>query len=169
MHLGIISDTHGQVEAMAAAVRLLRAAGAQYFIHCGDVGGPGILDCLAGLEAAFVWGNTDGDRKDLQSHARIVAVQCMGAFAELKLDGKDIAVLHGDDHRRFAAAVEGQRFDYLFCGHTHACADWRQGRTRIVNPGALHRAARKTVALLDTRVDELRLLVVGGTDFSVAM
>ena len=38
--------------------------------------------------------------------------------------------------------------------------DSRQGRVRVINPGALYRAARKTVAVLDTVADDLRFLVV---------
>ena len=48
-------------------------------------------------------------------------------------------------------------------GHTHRQADRREGRTRIINPGALHRAATKTVAILDTVEDELHFLEIGGT------
>ena len=36
MILGILSDTHGRVDAMAEAMRVLRGAGADFFIHCGD-------------------------------------------------------------------------------------------------------------------------------------
>ena len=39
-------------------------------------------------------------------------------------------------------------------------ADQRIGRTRIINPGALHRASPKTVALLDTERDKLERIVV---------
>ena len=43
-----------------------------------------------------------------------------------------------------------QRHDYLFQGHSHIREDRTVGRVRIVNPGALHRARPKTVALVDT-------------------
>ena len=35
--------------------------------------------------------------------------------------------------------------------------DERIGRTRVINPGALQRARRYTVALLDTEMDALEL------------
>ena len=38
--------------------------------------------------------------------------------------------------------------------------DERLGRLRIVNPGALHRAAQKTVALVDLNTDTVRHLTV---------
>src|SRR5689334_2841544 len=61
MLLGILSDTHDKADMIAAAVTLLQQQGAEFFIHCGDVGGEHILDSLTGLKAAFVWGNNDWD------------------------------------------------------------------------------------------------------------
>src|ERR1700754_735549 len=63
--IGILSDTHGRADAMALAMQALRNGGAEFFIHCGDVGSEGVLDHLAGAPAAFVWGNTDWDRAAL--------------------------------------------------------------------------------------------------------
>jgi predicted phosphodiesterase len=57
-------------------------------------------------------------------------------------------------------ALESQSFDYLLHGHTHVKRDERVGRTRVINPGALHRAREKTVAVLDTATDMLTFLTV---------
>lgn len=158
MILGILSDTHDRAGAMKAAVAALRDAGAEYFIHCGDVGSPAMLDHLAGLPAAFVWGNTDWDRMALSRYAEAIGVQCFGAFGELELAGKRIALLHGDDARLKQKILDEQLHDYLLHGHTHIREDARVGRTRIINPGALHRAAVKTVATLNVATDELRFI-----------
>ena len=48
MIVGILSDTHDRVAAAAAAIERLRQHGAEYFIHCGDVGSERVLDQLAG-------------------------------------------------------------------------------------------------------------------------
>jgi predicted phosphodiesterase len=68
-------------------------------------------------------------------------------------------VTHGDSPRevRHLAAMKP---DYLFYGHSHQIADERDGPTRWVNPGALHRATTWTVALLDLDTDTLRLLTI---------
>ena len=160
MLVGILSDTHDRVEAAAAAVELLRGRGAAYFLHCGDVGGERVLDLFAGLPAAFVWGNTDWDRRPLERYARSVGAECLGAAGELELGGKLFALQHGDDPRAMRRVLDGQRHDYLLHGHTHLRRDERVGRTRVINPGALHRAKPKTVALLDTASDELTFLTV---------
>jgi putative phosphoesterase len=159
--VGILSDTHGAGVAASAAVALLLKAGAQHLIHCGDVGSQSVVDALAGdVPAGFVWGNTDWDRTKLARYAAGLGVECFDTFGELALDGKRFAITHGDDARLVRGVLERQEHDYLLVGHTHVREDRRAGRVRVINPGALFRAAEKTVALLDTTSDALRFLTV---------
>src|SRR5262249_51902701 len=153
MLLGILSDTHDRANAMAAAIRVLTAAGAEFFIHCGDVGGQEVLEQFAGLKAAFVWGNNDFDRHILAAYAQTIGAQCLDSFGGLEIAGKSIAVTHGDDPRLIKRILSEQRDDYLLIGHTHVKSDRREGRVRVINPGALHRAMPRTVATLDTLAD----------------
>src|SRR5947208_654632 len=97
MLIGILSDTHDRADAMKAAIDVLRQHGAEFYIHCGDVGGERVLDQLVGLPAAFVWGNNDWDRLPLQRYAESLKIACYGAMADLELGGKRFAVIHGDD------------------------------------------------------------------------
>lgn len=159
--VGILSDTHDRVEAMAVAMKVLGDAGASFYIHCGDVGSEQILDHLAGEQAAFVFGNTDWDRAALKRYAQAIGVACHGTLADLTLAGKRIAVTHGDEPRLPEGVLAGQQHDYLLQGHTHLRLDQRIGRTRHINPGALHRAKAKTVATLDLATDRLSFLNVG--------
>jgi putative phosphoesterase len=159
--LGILSDTHDNVAAAAAGITTLREAGAQFLIHCGDVGGEPILDLLAGIPSIFVWGNNDFDRPSLKSYALELGIQCGDDFARLEFAGKRLAVTHGDNLKLLRQAADGDlHYDYIFIGHSHIPADQRLGRSRIVNPGALHRAAKKTVAMVDLETDIVRFLVV---------
>lgn len=157
MLLGILSDTHDRYDIMKQAVQVLKDRGAAFFIHCGDVGSPRMLDHLAGLPSAFVWGNCDWDRQSLSRYGDTLNVPCYGAAGELELDGKKIAFVHGDDALAMQMVMKNKP-DYLFHGHTHVRRDERLGPTRIINPGALHRAAEKTVALLDTATDSLEFI-----------
>lgn len=153
MIVGILSDTHDRIHAAAAGIAVLRAKGAEFFIHCGDVGSQRVLDHLAGLPAAFVWGNTDYDRRGLQRYAADIGVTCLGDVGELELGGKLFVILHGDDAAARRRLLDQQRHDYLLQGHTHLAADQRIGRVRLINPGALHRTRHKTVATLNTTTD----------------
>lgn len=160
MIVGILSDTHNRADAMSAAIELLRGRGARFVIHCGDVGTEHVLDYLAGLNSAFVWGNNDWDRLELQRYAQHLGITCYGSFGEFELGGKRFALIHGDDFKLKQRLLAEQRHDYLLQGHTHIPADTRVGRVRCINPGALYRAKRKTVALLNTETDELTFLPV---------
>ena len=71
-----------------------------------------------------------------------------------RIGGKQIAVFHGHEGP-FHWAIDHLEVDYLLHGHTHVVRDERVSGKRIINPGALHRAARKTVATLDVDRDEL--------------
>jgi putative phosphoesterase len=159
--IGILSDTHGAVAAMKQGMQLLREAGAEFYIHCGDVGSEAVLEQLAGVPAAFVFGNNDWDREELAAYAQKLGITCLGSFGTLELDGKRIAVMHGDDMAAMRKVVGDQAADYLLFGHSHRCEDERAGQVRMINPGALYRATRKTVAVLDTQSDELRYLALG--------
>ncbi len=158
--IGILSDSHGHADAMAAAVRALQEAGAEYLIHCGDVGPAAMLDSLAGLPAAFVWGNTDWERDELLRYGEHLGLTSAGAMADLTLDGKRIAVIHGHDAALKRTLLEGQEYDYLFQGHTHVARAEVFGRTRIINPGALYRTPARSVATVELSTGRLRFLPV---------
>ncbi len=160
MILGILSDTHDRVEMAARAVARLKEHQVAFFIHCGDVCNDLVLDQLAGLPSAFVFGNCDWDRDLLRRYASIVGVRCCERFGEFEFDGKRLAVAHGDDPAVRRRIIEGQRHDYFLQGHTHLREDDRIGRVRTINPGALHRAAEKSVAVLDTASDSLTFLTI---------
>jgi uncharacterized protein len=158
--IGILSDTHDRADTMAAALEILRQASAEFYIHCGDIGSQRCIDLLAGLKSAFVFGNTDFDRVALARYAASIDIPCYGNFADLRLDNKRIAVTHGDDYKLKQRLLAAQEHDYFLQGHTHIRADERIGKTRLINPGALHRATQKTVATLDTTADKLTYLTV---------
>ena len=155
MLIGILGDSHGRLDALGAAVELLQSLGARHLLHCGDLGEESSVDLLAGVPSTFVFGNNDFDRDGLAKYAALVGVQCGCAFVELDLAGKRIALTHGDDARLMRSLLTERGHDYLFYGHTHVRADERAGSMRMINPGALHRAAQKTVATLDLLKDEL--------------
>ncbi len=165
MLIGLLGDTHGRSHLAAAAVRLLAGRGVDYYIHTGDVGGGGegampVLDTLAGLPAAFVWGNNDFERDALFGYAADLGLRCLGDSGTLDLGGKTLLVTHGDDLRFLQRTLDAQACDYLFTGHTHIPASRRHGRIHHINPGALYRAARRTVAVVDLTRDTVEHLDV---------
>lgn len=159
MKIGILSDTHGNVLRTIRAARLLRDHGIAAVLHCGDIGSQRVLIELAEafppeskIPVHAVLGNVDGD--DLIG----AGVHLHGRLADLELDGKRIVIIHGDDASRLRQTLAAQRHDYIFTGHTHQRADHREGRTRLINPGAVHRAATPGCAVLNTATGSLEYL-----------
>jgi putative phosphoesterase len=160
MRLGILSDTHDRLGRTLTAVELLVAEGAEALIHCGDLTGPDIVQACAALPSYFVFGNNDSDNVPALRRAMAeVKGVCLGWGGEITLAEKRIAVSHGHmtrDMRPLKAANP----DYFLFGHSHEPEDRRDGATRFINPGALHRASAYTVAILDLATDQLRFLTV---------
>lgn len=168
MLLGILSDSHGDAKMTAKAVALLLARGAKKLVHCGDLCGDGVLDELAGHDCVFVWGNCDRPSGAAARYVKALGLPWPEVPVRLEIAGRRIGVFHGHE-LEFESAVEDGAFDYILHGHTHQLADHRVGDCRVINPGALHRAAIKTVCLLNVKSDEATFMDVGsGREVRVA-
>jgi len=160
MLLGILSDTHNQVLRTRAAVALLRDRGAEALVHCGDLTSAPMVAELSILPSWFVLGNNDADAvPELKEAAAESGVKCLEWGGVVDLGGKRIGVVHGHmtvDLRRVLA----DHPDYLLSGHSHIPDNSMSGNVQCINPGALHRASRFTVAMLDLQSGEVRFLEV---------
>lgn len=149
MKLGILADTHDEFERTQRAIATLRNTGVTAMVHCGDLASPPIIAALAGIPSWFVFGNHDSDMTPyLENAAAESGVNCLGWGGIVELNGRKIAVAHGHlttEIRRVLAASP----DYLLTGHTHYPFEKVRDGVRQINPGALHRADRFTVAVLD--------------------
>ena len=149
MLVGILSDSHGRYRLVRAALALFDQSGVSYVIHCGDVGGVPVFDELVGRPCTFVWGNTDYPDDALEAYLDSVDIPRPREIPTmLTLGGKTFAVFHGHE-ADFAAAEDFCDVDYICHGHTHVPRNDVVGSCRIINPGALHRTRRPTVATLE--------------------
>jgi len=149
MKIGVISDTHGHVANTMAAVRMLEPLGAQAVLHCGDIGSPEIPKLLAAWPAHFVFGNCDGDHDELRAAIEREGMACYGRFGNLELGGRRIALIHSDDARLFRQVTTSGQYDLVCFGHTHQAEQRREGKTLVLNPGALYRATPHSLAIVD--------------------
>lgn len=154
--LGILSDTHGDATRARRAIELLRARGAGRIIHLGDIGSESVLDHLAGLESTIVFGNCD-DARSLWRYAKFLGIEVVHPAAIIEVKSVRGAIRIGITHGHLLDEID-QLFraevDILLHGHTHVARDDMVGLTRVMNPGALHRADRKTAMLLDLATGE---------------
>jgi putative phosphoesterase len=149
MQIAVLSDSHGRSATVKRALAELRDRGITTVLHCGDIEGPETVALFRGLDAHFVFGNCDHDRAALRAAIAEAGATLHEGWGHLERDGVKIAFLHGDDKPLMREVEESGYFDYLFHGHTHQAAERRNGPTRVINPGALHRARPKTFLVLD--------------------
>jgi uncharacterized protein len=159
MRLGIVSDTHGHVPYAADAVRMLEEFAVDAVLHCGDVGSGEIVRLFAKWPAHFVLGNVDHGPTVRAAAARCGAT-FHGPFASLSLEGRQIAMLHGDDGRRLTETIEGGRYALVCHGHTHVASRKVVGSTVVLNPGALYRANPHTLAIVELPSLETEIIAV---------
>ena len=157
MLIGILSDSHDDMERIGRAVDLFNARGASQIIHAGDIISPFTFEVLGKLKGAFagVFGNNDGDRVLLaeKSGGRIHTQPHLMTVGERR-----IVVVHEPD--MVNALAESGHFDLVVYGHTHKQQIRRAGSALIINPGKaakLHKG-ESTVALLDTDTMETEIV-----------
>ncbi len=162
MRIGLLADTHNKLNKVASAVERLRGEGIQIVLHAGDVTGPQVLRKLRDFDLWIARGNMDRDplletvAEELFGHGRFKDVHT------LTLEGKNIALLHGDQRQHFKLLVDSGSYDYVIHGHTHTFRDERQANTRIINPGALGNDSWRpgTFVILDLQTGKLERLTV---------
>jgi putative phosphoesterase len=160
MRIAILSDTHSRYATVEKVLGLLSARGVNQVIHCGDIEDSETVWLFQGLTAHFVFGNCDNERTSLCQAIHGIGETLHEPFGQVEIEGARIAFVHGDDKRLMDQIEHSGRFDYLFYGHTHQAAQRRSGPTRIINPGALHRARPKTFVLLDPVTGDVESVAV---------
>ncbi len=160
MKIAILSDTHNQTERVRQALNVLRGVGVSLVLHCGDIEDPPIVKLFRDFDAHFVFGNCDWDHAGLAKMITHIRATLHENYGHLEVDGKQIAFVHGHDRALLTDLEQADCYDYLFHGHTHVAAHRLTGRTRVINPGALHRAPVKTFVILDPATGALESIEV---------
>lgn len=148
MRIGVVSDTHGHVPYARAAVDVLAEHAVELVLHCGDIGSPEMVPLFERWPTHFVFGNVDRNEGALRRAIAAAGQTCHGRFADLTLAGCRIALVHSDDHVLFRRTIASGEYDLVCYGHTHVAEHHREGRTLVLNPGALYRANPHTLAIV---------------------
>ncbi|WP_435098797.1 YfcE family phosphodiesterase [Halarchaeum sp. P4] len=153
MLVGVVSDTHDDLERAERAVAHFEDAGCEVVVHCGDVVAPFTATVFESDDFEFhaVRGNNDGEWA-LQNAIGEFG-EYHGESAELTLDGAEFAVYHGTSGALVDALLTCGDYDYVLHGHTHEHGHEERNGTHRVNPGGLPFSAgddRYHVAVIDT-------------------
>ena len=132
MLVGVLSDSHDNLDQTEKARELFQTRQVSAVIHCGDFITPIVFDILAKLPVAFigVFGNNDY-KEALSARSRF---QIKEEPYRFELAGRKIFICH---HRRYVEQLDESDYeiDLVLYGETHEPEIRRKGKCLIVNPG----------------------------------
>ncbi len=125
MKIGILSDTHKKEGRSQKLINHLKACGAEFLIHAGDIVKPEILEQLkqSGLRYIAVYGNNDAHL--VEYHTKYNLVQEPHYF---KLGGAKFKLMHLPFYLNADAEI-------IIFGHTHVFECDFKHKTLFLNPG----------------------------------
>jgi uncharacterized protein len=150
MLIGIMSDTHNDMEAMKIAIAIFQSRGIKTVIHAGDITSPRMLHYLKDFECYMVLGNGDLiDSEEIDVKANELGMRPVNLKVEFDLAGKKFLVFHGHDVPMYREAVASGKYNYIIKGHTHHFENYVSNDCRIINPGAVYSHDESSIAILD--------------------
>ena len=149
MKIGLISDTHDNIQNIQNAVSLFNDKHVSFVIHAGDIVSPEAVEAFTGMKLIGVLGNND------------LGGQLKGELCEMEQDDLIFAIYHGTNSRRKESLIQSGRYDIVVCGHTHKVQNKKVGKTLVVNPGTANGwffGYGATAAVFDTQTREPEFL-----------
>jgi len=130
MRIGIISDSHDNLDKLNIAVDVFNANKISLVLHAGDYVAPFAVSVLNRLKMPYfgVYGNNDGEKEGLSKMSQ-------GRIKEAPLriikGGKKIVVAHSLSDINF----KKNNFDLVVYGHSHKAEIYKEDRAVFINPG----------------------------------
>lgn len=132
MIIGIIADTHDNLDNLRKAIDIFSLKKVEHIIHAGDYTSPFTYHVVKRFAGSFtgVFGNNDGDKVLLNNlyQGRIYPQPHI-----FYLNEKKIVVMH--EPVLVDAIADSGHFDLVIYGHTHEPLIKRVNKTLVVNPG----------------------------------
>jgi putative phosphoesterase len=135
MRVGLMSDSHDRVPAVAEFVKQMQAAGIGMVLHAGDFCAPFSLDPFvkATMSMAGVFGKNDGDSTGLRTKAQsAIGLEMFESPHSFEIGGRRILLVH-DLADMSERSVE--QHEIVVHGHVHKQEMKTRGETLIINPG----------------------------------
>jgi putative phosphoesterase len=161
MKIGLISDTHDNIQNIQNAISLFNNRHISFVIHAGDITNPEAVEAFAGVKLIGVLGNNDVDVGELNNAFDKIGGQLKGEFCEIEEDNLIFAIYHGTDSKKKESIIQSGKYDVVVYGHTHRVQNKRVGKTLVINPGTANGwffGYRATAVVFDTKTKEPEFL-----------
>ncbi|RLI88221.1 MAG: YfcE family phosphodiesterase [Candidatus Altiarchaeales archaeon] len=150
--IGIIADTHDNIDAIRRAVDFLNSQNVSLVLHAGDFIAPFTVKEFKKFNSPLVgvFGNNDGERKGLGEKFSQMGTH-LKDFVELEHKGKRIALYHGTIEEFVSALVKSGDYNIVIRGHTHSPKIKKENGTLVINPGEVcgYLTGKNTLSILD--------------------
>ncbi|MFZ2193490.1 MAG: metallophosphoesterase [Candidatus Moraniibacteriota bacterium] len=144
MKIGIISDVHDNGPNLLKAIDVFKKKEVEIIIHCGDWGSPGATWLFMNncdIRTISVFGNNDKDLYRFFTYKEKYnwdKLEYHGEFANLELEGKKIAVYHGNVGEITEALVLSGKWEVVISGHDHVSNIESVNGVLHINPGTIN-------------------------------
>jgi len=155
MLMGIMADSHDNMEKLRKAVEILNQRGAVLLLHAGDFIAPFTSKAFKELKVkkfVGIYGNNDGEKFGLREKFAPLGSIFLPPYS-LKFNGHHILMLH--DGTLVNSLAKSGDFHLIVYAHSHKADLRKEGETLIVNPGELGGwlYGKSTFALVDLERD----------------
>ena len=153
MKIGIMSDSHDNINNIKKAIQIFKEQEVEAILHAGDLISPFCVPLFDEFKGNFFLcaGNNLGDTPLVKNKIAEIGIY-FTQVGEIELDNAQFALYHGTHESITTALIDSQNYDYVIIGHTHHKEIKEKGKTLLINPGEtfgdLYGSA--TIAILDT-------------------
>lgn len=153
MKILIISDSHGNIANLKAAMEIGKKADVSAVIHCGDWDDVKSAETVLsyGIPLYTVLGNADVD-SEIEEFLRFNSKKFDPYFLKIEMGGRKIGIVHKvkkDDTR-----LNG--LDVVFSGHFHSKESKLVNFQKFIRPGALINGIN--LAIYETETNEVEFI-----------
>lgn len=159
MKIIILSDSHGNIVRLRHVLGYAQELKAGAIVHAGDWyrAAPEDFARVKTIPIYTVLGNNDY-RPELRDELRLAGIKYSENFLGFEIGNIKIGLSHYPIGIK--EALESQKYDLLIHGHTHKIKDETHGKTRVLNPGALHKTPEPSFAVFDTKTNKVEFIDV---------
>ncbi|MEM2896755.1 MAG: metallophosphoesterase [Candidatus Bathyarchaeia archaeon] len=162
MKIGLISDSHDNIPMIDLSIKKLNELGVELVLHAGDFIASFAVARYKALNMNLigVYGNNDGDKALIKQKFKEVGKEMRGYFAEIKIDGSKISLLHGHDGELLNSLINSRAYEFIVHGHTHQIRIEKFDKTLVINPGEVcgYLSGKSTIGVLDTASKEVKII-----------
>lgn len=157
--IGVMSDTHDNIDNIKKAVAAFNERRVSLVIHAGDITSPFSLSPLKDLTSDYVgiFGNNDGDLLLLTDRS---GGKIHKQPYQFEHGGRRIVVMHEPD--LIDALADSGHYDIVIYGHTHEAVVKKKKDVLIVNPGETGHwlYGRATVGVINTKTLDAQIITL---------